>query len=198
MLFEDTDVGFGHHMIRQPGNYLDSGQVPTVYRAVVGHPTERLEVVATFGSPVEPAPQNLLHFVDSQRGVFGQNLGKRLIVQVSAADDRVPQVDRGGVAGLQRCVVAALDHPGASALPEQTFDDDHHIQVGGMVSRPESREQAGATRSDNRDVRGQFVQCRVLKVNALRTTIRFSLCMACGRARSLGHAAKQSRWPRHP
>ena len=56
------------------------------------------------------------------------------------------------VAGPDRDVVAALHHPRATALPEQTLDRHGDIQIRRRLMSVERREQSGTAASQNQDV----------------------------------------------
>ena len=123
MLFQPLNAA-RPHLLGEPVHDLDAGEVALVHRAVERLPGERLLVDRAVGIAVEEAAELVLELVDALDGAGDERPGEVLIGQPLPAFDRVHEVALDRVARRERDVVAALDHPRAAALAEQSLDRD--------------------------------------------------------------------------
>jgi hypothetical protein len=143
------------------GHNLDAGQVALVDRPVEALAGKGLLVEAAVGVAVEEAAELVLQLLDSFDGAFHQPPGQVLTRQPFAADDGVHEVPLQGVARGERDVVAALDHTGAAALAEQSLDGDGDLELRVGLQRVQRREQPGAARADDQEVRRVALEVHV-------------------------------------
>ena len=140
------------HLLGQPVDDLDAGEVALVDRAVEGLPGERLLVDGAVGIAVEEAADLVLQLADADRRLRHQQPGEILVVEPGAAFDRVHEMALDRVAGRKRHVVAALHHAGAAAFAEQTLDRDGDVEIGLRLLGVQRRQQPGAAGAENQDV----------------------------------------------
>ena len=142
----------GEHLLHQPVDDLDPGQVALVNRAVEGLAGEGLLVQRAVGVAVEEAADLVLEFADAHRRGLAQPPGDLLMGQPLAAGDGVHEMALDRIAGAERHIVAALHHAGAAGLAEQALDGDRHRQFRRRPAGVQGREQAGPARADDQDV----------------------------------------------
>src|SRR5437764_14660037 len=117
MLFESANGRSRPHLFHQPIDDLDAGEVAFVYCAVEGLTGECLAVQSAVRIAIEETADLVFKFGDPFNGLGHQRPGEILIAKPFAALDRVHEMTLDRIAGLERDVVAALDHPGATAFP---------------------------------------------------------------------------------
>ena len=140
------------HLLHQPVDDLDAGEVALVHGAVEGLAGEGLAVQRAVGVAVEEAADLVLQLAHALDGLGHQRPGQLLVGQPLAALDGVHEVALDGVAGVERDVVAALHHARAAALAEQALGGDRDVEVGVGLMRVQRREQAGAAGAQDQDV----------------------------------------------
>ena len=118
------------HLLHQPVDDLDAGQVALVHRAVEGLAGERLAMQRAVGVAVEEAADLVFQLAHPLDGLGHQRPGEVLVGQPLAALDGVHEMALDGVAGIERDVVAALHHARAAALAEQALGGDRHLRSG--------------------------------------------------------------------
>ena len=146
------------YLFGQPVDDLDARQIALVDGAVEGLPGEGLLMDGAVGVAVEEAPHFILQLEDARQRAGDQQPGQLLVVQPLAALDGVHEMTLDGIAGRQGHVVAALDHAGAAAFAEQPLDGHGDRKLRIPVMGMQRREQAGAARAQNQDVRGKPLQ----------------------------------------
>ena len=140
------------HLLHQPVDDLDAGEVALVHRAVEGLAGEGLAVQRAVGVAVEEAADLVLQLAHALDGLGHQRPGEVLVGQPLAALDGVHEMALDGVAGVERDVVAALHHARAAALAEQALGRDGDAQVGIGLVRMQRREQPRPAGAEDQDV----------------------------------------------
>ena len=160
MLLQAPDRRARPHLLHQPVDDLDAGEVALVHGAVEGLAGERLAVQAAVGIAVEEAADLVLELAHPLDRAGHQRPGELLVRQPFAALDGVHEMALDEVALVQRHVVAALDHAGAAAFAEQPLGRDGDVEAGVGAMRVQRREQAGAAGAEDQDVGGgAFDRC---------------------------------------
>ena len=129
MLFEPVDAA-RPHLLGEPVDDLDAGQVALVHGAVEGLAGERLLVDGAVGIAVEEAAELVLELVDALDRDRDERPREVLVGQPLAAFDRVHEVALDRILRGERDVVAALHHARAAALAEQAFHRDGDRERG--------------------------------------------------------------------
>jgi hypothetical protein len=107
-------------------------------------PREGFSVQRAVGVAVEEAADLVLELVHALDRLFHQHPGERLVGQPLAALDGVHEMPFHRVAGIERDVVATLNHARAAAFSEQALGGDRHLQRRVGLMCVQGREQAGA------------------------------------------------------
>ena len=128
MLLEPADAGPRPHLLHQPVDDLDAGEVALVHGAVEGLAGEGLAVQRAVRIAVEEAADLVLELGDALDRLRHQRPGEFLMRQPLAALDRVHEMALDRVAAMQRDVVAALHHAGAAAFAEQALGRDRDVE----------------------------------------------------------------------
>ena len=141
------------HLLHQPVDDLDAGEIALVHGAIEALARERLAVQGAVRVAIEEAADLVLQFAHALDRGRHQRPGELLVRQPFAALDRVHEVALDRVAGIERHVVAALHHAGAAAFTEQALADDRDVEIGIGLEGMQRREQAGAARAEDQNVR---------------------------------------------
>ena len=151
MLFQATDRS-RPHLLHQPIDDLDAGEIALVHRPIEGLAGEGLAVQRTVGIAIEEAADLVLELAHALDRGAHQRPGQLLMRQPFAALDGVHEMALDRVARVERHVVAALHHARAAAFPEQAFGRDGDVEIGIDLERMQRREQTGAARAENQNV----------------------------------------------
>ena len=92
VLFQPADRRPRPHLLHQPVDDLDAGEVALVHGAIEGLAGERLAVQRAVGIAVEEAADLVFKFVDALDGGGDECPGQRLVRQPFAALDRVHEM----------------------------------------------------------------------------------------------------------
>ena len=141
------------HLLGEPVDDLDAGEVALVHGAVERLAGERLLVHGAVGVAVEEAAELVLELVHALDRLRHERPGEVLVGEPLAALDRVHEVALDRVARGERDVVAALDHARAAALAEQALHRDGDRELGRRLVRVQRREQARAAGAEDRGCR---------------------------------------------
>jgi hypothetical protein len=139
-------------LFHQPVDDLDAGEVALVHGAVEALPGEGLAVQRAVRIAIEEAADlvlELLHALDRSRH---QRPGEFLMRQPFAALDRIHEMARDRVAGVERHVVATLHHAGATRLAEQALADDRDVKIGVGFVCVQRREKPRPACAEDQDV----------------------------------------------
>ena len=158
MLLQALDAGARPDLLHQPVDDLDAGQITLVDGAIEGLAGKRLAVQRAVRIAVEEAADLVLELGDPLDCLGDERPGQVLVGQPLAALDRVHEMPLDRVAPVDRHVVAALHHAGATALAEQTLGGDRNGErrisgVGVQCSK-----QAGSARAEDQDIRSEPFQ----------------------------------------
>ncbi len=124
-------IGPGQHLLHQPVDDLDAGQVALVHGAVEGLAGERLLVQRAVRVAVEEAADLVLELAHPRRRPSGTSrqaiswCGSHLPPSIVSMKWRSTESP-----GAQRDVVAALHHAGAAAFAEQPLHGDRDVASG--------------------------------------------------------------------
>ena len=129
VLFEPPDRP-RPHLLHQPVDDLDAGEIALVHGAVEGLAGEGLAVQRAVGIAVEEAADLVFQFLHPLDRLGDQRPGQFLVRQPFAAFDGVHEMALDRVAGIERDIVAALHHAGAAAFAEQALADDGDVEIG--------------------------------------------------------------------
>ena len=158
MLLEPPDAA-RPHLLGEPADDLDAGQVALVHGAIERLAGERLLVDRAVGIAIEKAAELVLELVDALDGAADERPREILVRQPLAALDRVHEVALDRIARRERDVVAALDHPRAAALAEQSLDGDRDVERRVDVVRVQRGEQSRAAGAEDQDVGASAARC---------------------------------------
>ena len=161
------------HLLGEPVDDLDAGQIAFVHRAVEGLAGERFLVNRAVGIAIEKTAELVLELVDALDRDGHERPGEVLIGQPFAAFDRVHEVALDRVALGERDVVAALHHARAAAFAEQAFHRDGDRKRGVRLVRVQRGEQARPARAEDEDV-GLVCFQEVLTPSAASAAARLS------------------------
>ena len=145
-------IGPRPHLLHQPVDDLDAGEVALVHGAVEGLAGEGLAVQGAVGVAVEEAADLVLELVHALDRLRHQRPGQLLVGQPLAALDGVHEMALDRVAGIERDVVAALHHARAAALAEQALGGDRDVERRVGLMRMQRREQPGAAGAQDQNV----------------------------------------------
>src|SRR5262245_1138964 len=151
MLLQATDRP-RPHLLHEPVDDLDAGEVALVHGTVEGLPGESLAVQRAVRIAVEEAADlvlELAHALDCGRD---ERPGQLLVRQPFAALDRVHEMALDRVAGIECDVVAALHHAGAAAFAEQALGGDRHIESGIVPVSMQDSEQSGPAGAEDQNI----------------------------------------------
>ena len=101
---------------------------------------------------VEKAAELVFELVDALHRPVHQRPGEILVGQPLAALDRVHEVALDRIAGRERDVVAALDHPRAAAFAEQALHRNSHGEIRVRLLRMQRGKESGAAGAQDEDV----------------------------------------------
>jgi hypothetical protein len=128
VLLEPANGGSRPHLLHQPVDDLDPGQIALVNRAVEGLASKRFAVQRAVRIAVEEAADLVLELRDPLDCPGDERPGQVLVGQPLAALNRIHEMPLDRVAPVQRNIVAALHHAGAAALAQQTFGSDRDVE----------------------------------------------------------------------
>ncbi len=154
MLFETLDVA-RPHLLGEPVDDLDAGEVALVDGAVEGLAGEGLLMDRAVGVAIEEAAELALELADTKLRHGDEGPGEILLVEKLAALDRVHEMPLGGIARGQRDVVAALHHASAAAFTEQALDGDGDRKVRRRLLGVKRGEEPSAAGAEDEDVGGE-------------------------------------------
>jgi hypothetical protein len=140
------------HLLHQPVDDLDAGQIALVDGAIEALPGESLLVQRAAGIAVEEAADLVLELADALHRARAEPPGQVLTRQPLAADGRIHEVALDAVGFRQRHVVAALHHAGAARLAERALGRDGDVELGVGQGRVQRREQSGPAGTEDQDV----------------------------------------------
>ena len=123
MLLQFLDTA-RQHLLHQPVDDLDPGQITLVHGAVGRLAGKRLLMQRPIGIAVKETPNLILQFTDAHHSLLAQPPCHVLVGQPLAAMDRVHEMPLDRIATTKRHVVAALHHPRAAAFADQPLDGD--------------------------------------------------------------------------
>lgn len=155
MLLEALDRACPH-LLGEPVDDLDTGEVALVHGAIEGLAGEGLLVQRAVGVAVEEAAELVLEFANALDRPGDEAPCELLVREPLSAFDRVHEVTLDRIAFGECDVVAALHHPRAATLAEQPFhrDGDRERRIG--VERVQGREQARSAATEDEDVGAAF------------------------------------------
>ena len=152
MLLEPSDSRPRPHLLHEPVDDLDAGEIALVHGAVEGLAGERLAVQRAVWIAIEEAADLVLQFAHPLDRGGDQRPRQRLMRQPFAAFDRVHEMALDRVAGIERHVVAALHHAGAAAFAEQALAHDGDVEIGiGLVGMQRGK-QPGAAGAEDQNI----------------------------------------------
>src|SRR4051794_5362312 len=152
MLFEPLDGGTRPHLLHEAVYNLDAGEVAFVHRAVECLAGESFAVQTAVGSAVEETSDFVFKLADALDRLVDKRPGELLVRQPLATLDRVHEMALDRVAQQQGNVVAALHHPGAARLSQQSLGRNRHLKTWIGVMGMESRKQACAAGAENENI----------------------------------------------
>ena len=145
--------GAREHLLHQPIDDFDAGEITLVHGSVGGLARKSLLVQGAIAVAIEEAAKLVLQFADTQHRLFAEAPGHVLIGQPFAAIDRIHEVALNGVTAPERHVVAALHHPGAAGFAHKPLNRDRDPRAfRGRLLRMERCKQARAPTAKDQDV----------------------------------------------
>ena len=142
----------GAHLLHQPVDNFDTGEVALVNGAIEALAGERLLMERAVGVAVKKAAMNVLELVHPLDGTADEGPGELLVGQPFAALDGVHKMALDRVAFPERHIVAALDHTRAAAFAHEPLDGNRYVEIGALIVGVKRGEEPRAARAEDENV----------------------------------------------
>src|SRR5262249_9550507 len=106
------------HLFHQPVHDLDAGEIPTVYSAIIRLPREGFLMDGTVRITIKEATHPRFKLANALRGCLHERPGEFLVIEVRAPLNRILEVLRERILGMQDSVVAPLHHACAAGFAQ--------------------------------------------------------------------------------
>src|SRR5579872_4783762 len=154
-LVDERDLAC-EELIVQTADDLDPGQIAAMDGAIEGLSRKCFLMNRSVGTTIEEDADLRLQFADDFRRIGDERPRQILIVEKSAAFDRVEEMLFDRVLGVERCVEAALDETSATALSDETLGDDDDLELWIQIVSMQRRHQARAAAPDDQKITGEL------------------------------------------